>query len=163
MLTHDNIMCTYSMCNTLVCVCTCMHSLWHSEALCWKKPFQVQQRWAPIRASPLGMYWSMCCQETSSCQAWSLESRTKRFATYSCTLHVPRDQWWHWTLSSLPQTQQSLLLIDEQELSNRYKIGVLYCKPGDSTEEDLYNNGEWMIWRTFSASVVAMVQMDDWN
>lgn len=55
-------------------------------------------------------------------------------------------------LSSLPQTQQSLLLIDEQELSNRYKIGVLYCKPGDSTEEDLYNNGEWVIWQPFAAS-----------
>lgn len=45
----------------------------------------------------------------------------------------------------LPQTQQSLLLIDEQELSNKYKIGVLYCKPGDVSEEDLYNNGEWCV------------------
>ncbi len=32
--------------------------------------------------------------------------------------------------------------VDEQALSNKYKIGVLYCKAGQTSEEDWYNNGE---------------------
>ena len=26
-------------------------------------------------------------------------------------------------------------------MNNKYKIGVIYCKPGQETEEDMYNNG----------------------
>ena len=32
--------------------------------------------------------------------------------------------------------------LDEQELNNKYKIGVLYCKAGQMTEEEWYNNGK---------------------
>ncbi len=35
-----------------------------------------------------------------------------------------------------------LVRLDEQELNNKYKIGVMYCKPGQTTEEEMYNNGE---------------------
>jgi len=37
---------------------------------------------------------------------------------------------------------QELVRLDEQELNNKYKIGVIYCKEGQTTEEDFYNNGE---------------------
>ena len=32
--------------------------------------------------------------------------------------------------------------LDEQELNNKYKVGVLYCKAGQMTEEEWYNNGK---------------------
>lgn len=32
--------------------------------------------------------------------------------------------------------------VDEQELTNKYKIGVLYCKAGQTSEEEWYNNGK---------------------
>lgn len=40
----------------------------------------------------------------------------------------------------LHQVYQELMRLDEQELSNRYKVGILYCKPGQINEEDMYNN-----------------------
>uniref|UniRef100_A0A0A9ZCU3 Signal-induced proliferation-associated 1-like protein 2 n=1 Tax=Lygus hesperus TaxID=30085 RepID=A0A0A9ZCU3_LYGHE len=38
------------------------------------------------------------------------------------------------------QTEDSLLKLDEQGLSKLYKVGVMYCKAGQSTEEQMYNN-----------------------
>lgn len=35
---------------------------------------------------------------------------------------------------------QRLLKLDELGVVERYKFGVLYCAPGQSTEEDMYNN-----------------------
>ena len=40
------------------------------------------------------------------------------------------------------QVYSELVRLDEQELNNKYKIGVMYCKPGQNTEEDMYNNGQ---------------------
>lgn len=39
-----------------------------------------------------------------------------------------------------PQCEQQLLKLDEQGLTNKYKVGILYCRAGQSTEEDMYNN-----------------------
>lgn len=39
-----------------------------------------------------------------------------------------------------PQCEQQLLKLDEQGLTNKYKIGILYCRAGQTTEEDMYNN-----------------------
>ena len=41
----------------------------------------------------------------------------------------------------LLQVLQELVKLDEQELSNKYKIGIIYCKEGQVTEEEIYNNG----------------------
>ncbi|XP_057379207.1 signal-induced proliferation-associated 1-like protein 1 [Daphnia carinata] len=41
-----------------------------------------------------------------------------------------------------PTTEQQLLKLDQQGLSNHYKVGILYCKAGQSTEEEMYNNEE---------------------
>lgn len=30
--------------------------------------------------------------------------------------------------------------LDEQGLTNRHKVGIMYCKAGQSTEEEMYNN-----------------------
>ncbi|XP_049833971.1 signal-induced proliferation-associated 1-like protein 1 isoform X1 [Schistocerca gregaria] len=39
-----------------------------------------------------------------------------------------------------PQTEAQLLKLDEQALIRHYKVGVLYCRAGQSSEEDMYNN-----------------------
>lgn len=39
-----------------------------------------------------------------------------------------------------PQAQEQLLKLDEHKLTKNYKVGVLYCKAGQSTEEEFYNN-----------------------
>lgn len=41
----------------------------------------------------------------------------------------------------LRQVYHELVRLDEQELNNKYKIGVIYCKKGQTTEEEMYNNG----------------------
>lgn len=39
-----------------------------------------------------------------------------------------------------PQCEQQLIKLDEQGLTNKYKVGILYCRAGQKTEEDMYNN-----------------------
>ncbi|XP_066092286.1 signal-induced proliferation-associated 1-like protein 2 isoform X2 [Saccopteryx bilineata] len=39
-----------------------------------------------------------------------------------------------------PRVSEQLLKLDEQGLSFQHKIGILYCKAGQSTEEEMYNN-----------------------
>ncbi|KAK6640177.1 hypothetical protein RUM44_011863 [Polyplax serrata] len=52
------------------------------------------------------------------------------------------------TLSSLRlgvhsnQTEEQLLKLDEQGLSTNFKVGIMYCQAGQSSEEDMYNNEE---------------------
>ncbi|EDO42942.1 predicted protein, partial [Nematostella vectensis] len=35
---------------------------------------------------------------------------------------------------------EQLMKLDEQGMTNQYKVGILYCKAGQSTEEEMYNN-----------------------
>ncbi|XP_026634274.1 signal-induced proliferation-associated 1-like protein 2 isoform X4 [Microtus ochrogaster] len=42
--------------------------------------------------------------------------------------------------ASSPKVPEQLLKLDEQGLSFQHKIGILYCKAGQSTEEEMYNN-----------------------
>ncbi|XP_078398088.1 signal-induced proliferation-associated 1-like protein 2 isoform X3 [Cetorhinus maximus] len=42
--------------------------------------------------------------------------------------------------SNSPKVLEQLLKLDEQGLSFQHKVGVLYCKAGQSTEEEMYNN-----------------------
>ena len=46
------------------------------------------------------------------------------------------------SLLFLHQVHNELVRLDEQELNNKYKIGVLYCRKGQTSEEEMYNNGE---------------------
>ncbi|XP_065051814.1 uncharacterized protein LOC135681326 isoform X2 [Rhopilema esculentum] len=39
-----------------------------------------------------------------------------------------------------PKVPEHLQKLDEQQLSLQYKVGLLYCKAGQSSEEDMYNN-----------------------
>ena len=39
-----------------------------------------------------------------------------------------------------PAAEEAVARLDEQGLSNRYKVGVLYCRAGQRTEEEMYNN-----------------------
>uniref|UniRef100_A0A8C9V9U2 Signal-induced proliferation-associated 1 like 2 n=1 Tax=Scleropages formosus TaxID=113540 RepID=A0A8C9V9U2_SCLFO len=39
-----------------------------------------------------------------------------------------------------PKVPEQLLKLDEQGLSFQHKVGILYCKVGQSTEEEMYNN-----------------------
>ncbi|CAG9820298.1 unnamed protein product [Phaedon cochleariae] len=40
------------------------------------------------------------------------------------------------------QVVDQILKLDEQGLTNHYKVGVMYCKAGQNTEEEMYNNEE---------------------
>jgi signal-induced proliferation-associated 1 like protein 1 len=40
------------------------------------------------------------------------------------------------------QTEDQLLKLDEQGLTNHYKVGIMYCKAGQASEEEMYNNEE---------------------
>lgn len=40
------------------------------------------------------------------------------------------------------QMEEQLLKLDEQGLTTHYKVGVMYCKVGQSSEEEMYNNEE---------------------
>ncbi|KAK3092263.1 hypothetical protein FSP39_000466 [Pinctada imbricata] len=42
--------------------------------------------------------------------------------------------------SSAQKTMDQLLKLDEQGVSQTYKVGVMYCRSGQSSEEDMYNN-----------------------
>jgi len=39
-----------------------------------------------------------------------------------------------------PNADAQLLKLDEHKLTKNYKVGVLYCRAGQSTEEEFYNN-----------------------
>ncbi|XP_043243340.1 signal-induced proliferation-associated 1-like protein 2 [Amphibalanus amphitrite] len=39
-----------------------------------------------------------------------------------------------------PRTEDYLMKLDEQYIFNRYKVGIMYCRAGQSTEEEMYNN-----------------------
>jgi hypothetical protein len=41
-----------------------------------------------------------------------------------------------------PRLLAELLKLDEQPIYNRYKVGIMYCRAGQSTEEQMYNNGK---------------------
>jgi hypothetical protein len=41
------------------------------------------------------------------------------------------------------RVEDLLLKLDEQPIYTRYKVGIMYCKAGQSTEEQMYNNGMW--------------------
>ncbi|XP_037230693.1 signal-induced proliferation-associated 1-like protein 3 isoform X3 [Falco rusticolus] len=43
---------------------------------------------------------------------------------------------------STPKVTEQLLKLDEQGLCRRHKVGILYCKAGQSSEEEMYNNEE---------------------
>ncbi|XP_054651018.1 signal-induced proliferation-associated 1-like protein 3 [Dunckerocampus dactyliophorus] len=42
----------------------------------------------------------------------------------------------------MPKVTEQLLKLDEQGLSQKHKVGVLLCRAGQSTEEEMYNNEE---------------------
>ncbi|VDK48782.1 unnamed protein product [Gongylonema pulchrum] len=42
---------------------------------------------------------------------------------------------------SSSRVEDLLVKIDEQPIYTRYKVGVMYCGTGQSTEEQMYNNG----------------------
>lgn len=43
---------------------------------------------------------------------------------------------------STPKVTEQLLKLDEQGLCRKHKVGILYCKAGQSSEEEMYNNEE---------------------
>ncbi|XP_061072885.1 signal-induced proliferation-associated 1-like protein 3 [Conger conger] len=43
---------------------------------------------------------------------------------------------------TVPKVTEQLLKLDEQGLSQKHKVGILLCRAGQSTEEEMYNNEE---------------------
>ncbi|KAM5225272.1 signal-induced proliferation-associated protein 1 isoform 1-T1 [Hipposideros larvatus] len=44
--------------------------------------------------------------------------------------------------SASPKVPRTLLTLDEQVLSSQRKVGILYCRAGQGSEEEMYNNQE---------------------
>ncbi|PNJ38424.1 SIPA1 isoform 3 [Pongo abelii] len=44
--------------------------------------------------------------------------------------------------SASPKVPRTLLILDEQVLSFQRKVGILYCRAGQGSEEEMYNNQE---------------------
>ena len=40
------------------------------------------------------------------------------------------------------QCEEELVRLDEAYLQDKYKVGLMYCRDGQQTEEDMYNNEE---------------------
>lgn len=38
------------------------------------------------------------------------------------------------------RVEQLIAELDEQGLTSHYKVGIMYCRAGQSTEEEMYNN-----------------------
>ncbi|KIH42327.1 Rap/ran-GAP [Ancylostoma duodenale] len=39
-----------------------------------------------------------------------------------------------------PRVEELLMKMDEQPIYTRYKVGIMFCRAGQSTEEHMYNN-----------------------
>ena len=39
------------------------------------------------------------------------------------------------------------------QLTQHYKIGIMYCRPGQATEEEMYNNGEILYLETLTLTL----------
>lgn len=44
-----------------------------------------------------------------------------------------------------PDLQKDLLLLEEQEGSVNFKFGIIYAKNGQKSDDEMYSNGNWMI------------------
>ena len=49
------------------------------------------------------------------------------------------------------------------QMNVTYKIGLVYCKAGQKTEEEMYNNGELMTFRDFRHLNVAAFSQQKWS
>ncbi|GJQ65090.1 hypothetical protein Trydic_g7238 [Trypoxylus dichotomus] len=62
------------------------------------------------------------------------------------------------------QTEDQLLKLDEQGLTNHYKVGIMYCKAGQQTEEEMYNNEEaGPAFREFLETIGQQVRLQGFN
>ncbi len=43
--------------------------------------------------------------------------------------------------NSTPELVANLLAFEEKQLQRNFKFGVLYCRPGQKTEDEMYANG----------------------
>lgn len=43
-----------------------------------------------------------------------------------------------------PEMVQALISFEERQLHRNFKFGVLYCKPGQKTEDEMYANGTYI-------------------
>jgi hypothetical protein len=44
--------------------------------------------------------------------------------------------------NSTPELVTNLLAFEEKQLQRNFKFGVLYCRPGQKTEDEMYANGK---------------------
>lgn len=65
------------------------------------------------------------------CDNWALAHNSFVSFVYSLRLGQPGTG-----------TEEQLLKVDQQILTHRHKIGIMYCRSGQATEEEMYNNEE---------------------
>lgn len=47
---------------------------------------------------------------------------------------------WAWEEAFVVEVEELLMKVDEQPIYSKFKVGVLYAGPGQTTEEEMYNN-----------------------
>uniref|UniRef100_A0A8C5KAP9 Signal-induced proliferation-associated protein 1 n=1 Tax=Jaculus jaculus TaxID=51337 RepID=A0A8C5KAP9_JACJA len=69
--------------------------------------------------------------------------------------------------SASPKVPRTLLTLDEQVLSFQRKVGILYCRAGQASEEEMYNNEEagaaFMQFLTLLGDVVRLKGFDSYR
>lgn len=62
------------------------------------------------------------------------------------------------------RVEELLLGLDEQGISHTYKVGVMYCRAGQFTEEHMYNNEEaGLAFYQFMDSIAQRVRLKGFN
>lgn len=62
------------------------------------------------------------------------------------------------------RVEELLLGLDEQGISHTYKVGVMYCRAGQYTEEHMYNNEEaGLAFYQFMDSIAQRVRLKSFN
>lgn len=62
------------------------------------------------------------------------------------------------------RVEELLLGLDEQGISHTYKVGVMYCRAGQFTEEHMYNNEEaGLAFYQFMDNIAQRVRLKGFN
>ncbi|XP_037079090.1 signal-induced proliferation-associated 1-like protein 2 [Pollicipes pollicipes] len=96
-----------------------------------------------IRSSELTTVRALILEESLS-QLTKPGERLKRLPVREILDHVAPELQASCLRLAVPErrTEDYLMKLDEQNIFSRYKVGVMYCRAGQGTEEEMYNNEE---------------------
>ncbi|XP_043224569.1 signal-induced proliferation-associated 1-like protein 3 [Amphibalanus amphitrite] len=94
-----------------------------------------------IRSSELPTVRALILDE-ALCQLAKPAEKLKRLPVREILDHVAPELQASCLRLAIPEqrTEDYLMKLDEQNIFTRYKVGIMYCRAGQSTEEEMYNN-----------------------